>query len=119
MRIRGHWMPTLADLASALAGGKTSRNLMEECLTRIADPFGEGSRAFLKVHADQARVAADFHDRSRRNGAAASPFAGIPISVKDLFDVAGDVTTAGSIALCDAAPAERDAIAVARLKAAG
>lgn len=112
-------MPTLADLASALAGGKTSRDLVEECLTRIADPLGEGSRAFLKVHADPARAAADFHDRSRRNGAAASPFAGIPVSVKDLFDIAGDVTTAGSIALRDAAPAKRDAVAVARLRAAG
>lgn len=112
-------MPTLADLSSAFAGGKTSRDLVEECLTRIADPLGEGSRAFLKVHADPARAAADFHDRSRRNGAAASPFAGIPVSVKDLFDIAGDVTTAGSIALRDAAPAKRDAVAVARLRAAG
>lgn len=112
-------MPTLADLASALARGKTSRELVDECLARIADPQGEGCRAFLKVHADQARVTADFHDHSRRNGAAASPFAGIPVSIKDLFDIAGDVTTAGSIVLRDTAPAMQDAVAVARLKAAG
>jgi aspartyl-tRNA(Asn)/glutamyl-tRNA(Gln) amidotransferase subunit A len=112
-------MPTLADLADALAGGRTSRDLTEECLARIADPDGEGSRAFIKVHAEQARATADFHDRARRNGAAASRFAGIPVSIKDLFDIAGDVTTAGSIALRDAPPATRDAIAVARLKAAG
>ena len=113
-------MPTLADLASALANGrKTSRDLVEECITQIADPNGEGSRAFLKVHAAQAHAAADVHDRSRQHGAAASPFAGIPVSIKDLFDIAGDVTMAGSIALRDAAPAARDAAAVARMKAAG
>jgi aspartyl-tRNA(Asn)/glutamyl-tRNA(Gln) amidotransferase subunit A len=111
-------MPTIADLVSALAKGRTSRDLVEDCLTQIADPIGEGSRTFLKVHADQARAAADFHDRSRRNGAAA-PFAGIPVSIKDLFDIAGDVTTAGSVALRDASPAARDAVAVARVKAAG
>jgi aspartyl-tRNA(Asn)/glutamyl-tRNA(Gln) amidotransferase subunit A len=111
-------MPTIADLVSALAKGRTSRYLVEDCLTQIADPNGEGSRTFLKVHADQARAAADFHDRSRRNGAAA-PFAGIPVSIKDLFDVAGDVTTAGSVALRDASPAARDAVTVTRVKAAG
>jgi aspartyl-tRNA(Asn)/glutamyl-tRNA(Gln) amidotransferase subunit A len=47
------------------------------------------------------------------------PLAGMPVSVKDLFDVAGDVTTAGSVALVDTAPARSDAPAVARLRAAG
>jgi aspartyl-tRNA(Asn)/glutamyl-tRNA(Gln) amidotransferase subunit A len=112
-------MPTLAQLASSLAAGVASRDLVEDCLTRIADPHGEGSRAFLKVHTDQARAAADFHDQSRRHSAAASAYAGIPVSIKDLFDIAGDVTTAGSIVLADSAPAPRDAVAVARLKAAG
>jgi aspartyl-tRNA(Asn)/glutamyl-tRNA(Gln) amidotransferase subunit A len=55
----------------------------------------------------------------RRNGAAASPFAGIPVSIKDLFDIAGDTTTAGSMALRDAPPAKRDAPALSRLRAAG
>lgn len=44
---------------------------------------------------------------------------GLPISVKDLFDVAGEVTTAGSRVLQGQAPAQQDAVAVARLKAAG
>ena len=57
--------------------------------------------------------------RPRAHGAAPSPFAGIPVSIKDLFDIAGDVTTAGSVALRDAKAAERDAPAVARLRAAG
>jgi aspartyl-tRNA(Asn)/glutamyl-tRNA(Gln) amidotransferase subunit A len=112
-------MLTLARSARVLAAGKSSRSLVEECLARIADPAGEGSRVFLKIHAEAARAAADQVDALRARGAAPSRFAGIPVSVKDLFDLAGDVTTAGSVALADAAPAPRDAPAIARLRAAG
>ena len=112
-------MPTFADFARSFEAGARSRDLVEQCLARIAAPDGEGSRAFLKVHADQARAAADLHDTMRRSGAPASPFAGIPVSIKDLFDMAGDVTTAGSRVLRDASPATRDAPAVSRLRAAG
>src|SRR6266404_4067777 len=112
-------MRTLAQSALDLAGGTSSRSLVEECLARIADPAGEGRRVFLKIHADTARAAADAYDALRRHGAAPSLFAGIPISVKDLFDVAGDVTTAGSVALRHAPPATRDATAITRLRAAG
>ena len=111
--------PSLADLARDFTGGSRSRDVVEQCIARIEAPDGEGRRAFLKVHAEQARAAADFHDTLRRNAAAASPFAGIPISIKDLFDIAGDTTTAGSMALRDAPPARRDAPAVRRLRAAG
>jgi aspartyl-tRNA(Asn)/glutamyl-tRNA(Gln) amidotransferase subunit A len=92
---------------------------VEDCLARIEDPSGEGARAFLKVHRDAAFAAADRQDRLRKAGQPPSPFAGIPVSVKDLFDIEGDVTTAGSIALRDRQPATADAVAVARLKAAG
>jgi len=111
-------MPSLAQVKVELARGK-SRGLVEQCLARIADQSGEGGRVFLKVHAADALAAADFYDRVRARGAAASPFAGIPVSIKDLFDIAGDVTTAGSVALRDAKAAEHDAPAVARLRAAG
>jgi aspartyl-tRNA(Asn)/glutamyl-tRNA(Gln) amidotransferase subunit A len=112
--------PTIAALARDLADGRTSsRALVEQALARIADPAGEGSRAFLKVHRDQALAAADACDRHRREGAPASPLSGLPVSVKDLFDVAGDVTTAGSKLLRGAAAATADAAAVARLRAAG
>jgi len=112
--------PTLAELAAALASGRTtSRALVEACLTAIADPAGEGARAFARVDADRALQAADAMDLLRRAGAAPSPFAGIPIAVKDLFDIAGEVTTAGSKALAAGAPASRDAVAVARLRQAG
>ncbi|WP_454916832.1 amidase [Xanthobacter sediminis] len=112
--------PTLADLAADLASGRTTaRALTEACLARIEDPAGEGERAFVSVDADGALAAAAAQDTLRKAGAAPSPFAGIPISVKDLFDVAGQVTAAGSRVLADAAPAARDAPAVARLRRAG
>jgi aspartyl-tRNA(Asn)/glutamyl-tRNA(Gln) amidotransferase subunit A len=113
-------MKTLAELARGLeAGATTSRRLVEDCLARIADPNGEGPRAFLKVHAETARAAADYHDRLRAHGMALGPWAGIPVSIKDLFDVAGDVTTAGSRVLLGEPPAATDCAAVARLRAAG
>ena len=58
-------------------------------------------------------------DRLREVKAAPSPFAGIPVSIKDLFDIRGQVTRAGSRALEDSAPAEADAPVVARLRRAG
>src|SRR5262249_45948818 len=107
-------------LAADLAAGRTtSRTLVEEALARIADPAGEGSRAFVKVYADAVRSAADAQDGLRGAGYVASPLAGLPVSIKDLFDVAGEVTLAGSKALDDAPPAKADAPVVARLKAAG
>ena len=112
--------PTLARLAADLAAGRTtSRTLVEEALARIADPAGEGSRVFVKVYAETARAAAEAQDRLRAAGYVASPLAGLPVSIKDLFDVAGEVTLAGSRALDDTPPATADAPIVARLKAAG
>ncbi len=113
-------MQTLTDLATALAAGHTtSRALVEECLARIADPAGEGARTFVSVAADAARAQADAVDSLRRYGRAAGRYAGIPISVKDLFDVAGEVTAAGSVVLSDAPAATAHAPVVARMLAAG
>jgi aspartyl-tRNA(Asn)/glutamyl-tRNA(Gln) amidotransferase subunit A len=97
----------------------TSREAVERALARIADPAGEGARVFTKVYAATARAEADHSDRLRRAGIVRSAIEGLPVSVKDLFDVAGDVTRAGSKILETAAPAQRDATAVARLRAAG
>ena len=111
---------TLDGLASELRDGKTSsRKLVEQALAKIADPAGEGARAFITVDAEGALAAADYQDRLRRQNLQPSPFAGIPISVKDLFDLAGEITTAGSKVLKDAAPALADAPAIAVLKSAG
>jgi aspartyl-tRNA(Asn)/glutamyl-tRNA(Gln) amidotransferase subunit A len=112
--------PTLAALAGDLDSGRTSaRKLVDECLARIADTSGEGTRVFIHVDAEAAIEAAEAMDRLREVKAAPSPFAGIPISIKDLFDIKGQVTRAGSRALDDSPPAETDAPAVARLRRAG
>src|SRR5882762_5074760 len=112
--------PTLAALADDLDSGRTSaRKLVDQCLARIADTSGEGARAFIHVDAEAAIEAAEAMDRLREVKAAPSPFAGIPISIKDLFDIRGQVTRAGSRALDDSAPAEADATVVARLRRAG
>jgi aspartyl-tRNA(Asn)/glutamyl-tRNA(Gln) amidotransferase subunit A len=112
--------PTLATLAADLdAGRTTARALVDACLAEIADKDGEGARAFLHVDAEAAIEAAEAMDRLREVRAAPSPFAGIPISIKDLFDIKGQVTRAGSRALDDSPPAAADAPAVARLRRAG
>jgi aspartyl-tRNA(Asn)/glutamyl-tRNA(Gln) amidotransferase subunit A len=105
-----------ADLSS---GQVSARQLVDECLARIADPAGEGSTTFLKVHEASAHETADHYDRLRKLGVAVPPFAGIPISIKDLFDLAGESTAAGSKVLASAPHAARDAPAVARMRAAG
>jgi aspartyl-tRNA(Asn)/glutamyl-tRNA(Gln) amidotransferase subunit A len=111
-------MWTVAQLAADLAAGRTtSRELVEQALARIADPAGEGARAYMKVYAESARQEADHCDRLRKAGVRRSAVDGLPVSLKDLFDVAGDVTRAGSRAY--AKKATEDAKAVARLRAAG
>lgn len=113
-------VPTLAELAGDLENGRTSaRKIVDACLERIADASGEGACTFIHVDAEAAIEAAEAMDRLREIKAAPSPFAGIPISIKDLFDIRGQVTRAGSRALEDSAPAEADAAVVARLRRAG
>ena len=112
-------MKTLAELSIDLTtGATTAEALVHECLAAIAAP-GEGARVFIKVYADAALAAARASDAARRAGQVASKIAGIPISIKDLFDIAGETTRAGSKILSDAPPATADAPAIARLKAAG
>lgn len=110
----------LAQLAADLRANRTtSRALVEQALERIEDAAGQGSTVFLQVDAAAARAAADAHDALRRAGTVLSPLAGIPVSIKDLFDIEGQVTRAGSRVLDDAPPAKADALAVARLRRAG
>ena len=112
--------PTLDSLAADLAAGRTSaRALVDECLAKIDDKNGEGARTFIHVDTEGAKAAADAMDKLRKANAAPSRFAGIPISIKDLFDIQGQVTRAGSRALSDAPPAAADATVVARLRRAG
>ena len=112
--------PTLDQLADDLALGRvTARKLVADCLARIDDTSGEGARAFVHVARRQAITAAEGIDRLRAAGAAPSRYAGIPVSIKDLFDVQGQVTKGGSKVLDDRPAATADAPAVARLRQAG
>ena len=113
-------MNSLAELSRLLALGKTSSEaLTRACLENIANVEGEGGRVFIKVYTEAAIESARASDRARAIGLLPSAIAGIPISIKDLFDVKGGVTLAGSILLADAPPATSDAPAIARLRAAG
>jgi aspartyl-tRNA(Asn)/glutamyl-tRNA(Gln) amidotransferase subunit A len=88
-------------------------------LARIDDPAGQGKPTFTRVHRAAAAAAAAASDGQRAAGIVPSLLAGLPISVKDLFDVAGEPTLAGSVALADVPPARADAPIVARLRGAG
>lgn len=113
-------MRALADLAADLASGATtSRALTREALERIDAPEGEGARAFIEVHREAALVAAEAIDRLRDAGLVASPLAGIPVSIKDLFDEQGRVTRAASPTREDVPRATRDSWVAAKLRAAG
>ena len=110
----------LASLAADLASGATtSRDLVEAAIAAAEDRDGEGDRVFLRLDAERARAEAEASDRLRAAGIVASPLAGLPVSIKDLFDVAGEVTTAASRTLADMPPARRDSAVVARIRAAG
>jgi aspartyl-tRNA(Asn)/glutamyl-tRNA(Gln) amidotransferase subunit A len=113
-------MHPIATLATELAAGRLkSRDLLEDCLSRIEDPAGQGRIAFVKVSAATARAQADAVDRQRAAGVSLPQFAGVPIAIKDLFDIRGEVTTAGSRVLLSKPQAQRDAPVVELLRAAG
>ncbi|MCD9119502.1 amidase [Cupriavidus sp. UGS-1] len=112
--------PTIAALAAQLAAGQTtSVALTERALARIDSHRSAGGAAFVEVDRAGAHAAARAADQARAAGLVASPLAGLPISIKDLFDVRGQVTRAGSRVLDGNAPAAADSPAVARLRAAG
>src|SRR3954452_4953477 len=97
----------------------SSQALIDKALSRIANPDGEGQRTFTRVFDESAKLYSEATDKLRAAGAEMSPLAGLPISIKDLFDVRGEVTTAGSPSLRNATPAKSDSIVVSRLKRAG
>jgi aspartyl-tRNA(Asn)/glutamyl-tRNA(Gln) amidotransferase subunit A len=112
-------MTSVSSCLAQFSAGRSRESFIDEAFGRIKNASGQGARAFLKVHEQEAMAQARAYDAMERRGETLPPFAGVPISIKDLFDVAGDITTSGSVLLRDAAPAAQDALAVARLKAAG
>jgi aspartyl-tRNA(Asn)/glutamyl-tRNA(Gln) amidotransferase subunit A len=105
--------------ATAVVVARPARDRLEDAIARITDPKGEGARACLTVYLESARAAADSADARARAGITLGPLDGAIISIKDLFDVAGEPTRAGSKVLADAPPATSDAPVVRRLRAAG
>ncbi|MBI5718268.1 MAG: amidase [Burkholderiales bacterium] len=100
--------------------GASHEALVTEVLARARQPGA--AQVFTALYDEPALAAARQADQAQRRGAllhASSPLAGLPVSVKDLFDVAGETTLAGSIVRRGAAPASADAPAVQRLRAAG
>ncbi|MEO8081314.1 MAG: amidase [Caldimonas sp.] len=110
-----------ADLTSARADVRDARSpaagLIERAIGAAASPPCE--RAFVATGFAGARAAAVAADRAVARGTDPGALAGLAVSIKDLFDVEGEVTAAGSTVLADAPPAVADAPAVARLRRAG
>ncbi|QND56816.1 amidase [Mesorhizobium huakuii] len=94
------------------------RDYLEIILSRLANRAAD-EKVFTKLYAEAARAAADASDARSRAGVTLGPLDGTIVSIKDLFDVAGEATTAGSLMLRTAAPALRDAAIVSRLRQAG
>ena len=109
------------DLSSAraaiLAGERSATAFIDDALA--ASDGAACARAFLSTSFDAARRVASAVDDLRSRGREVPALAGLPVSIKDLFDVEGESTTAGSTVLQGAAPAAVDAPSVARLRAAG
>ena len=113
-------LPTLKYIQEALYRGiLTSTELIKGSVLRIEDPNGEGSKAFIKVNTAHALEQASAADTLFRSGLNPLPLQGIPISVKDLFDVKGEQTKAGSVVLDESEPASSNATIIQRLVQAG
>jgi AtzE family amidohydrolase len=114
-------MPTLPlpRLAAAIAAGEISaREALEACIARIGASDGDVNAFTGKSYA-RARDEAGAVDAMRARGETLPVLAGVPYAVKNLFDIEGEVTLAGSIVNRSNAPAAADALLVQRLKAAG
>ena len=103
--------------ADMLAQRRSALTSFDACLEASASAACR--HAFVRMRADAARAAASSVDQLCAAGAPMPPLAGLAVSVKDLFDVHGEVTTAGSVVLGQRAPASADAPAIARLRRAG
>jgi aspartyl-tRNA(Asn)/glutamyl-tRNA(Gln) amidotransferase subunit A len=100
-------------------GDITSVSLTEACLARAKDPLGQGQAVFTLINTQWAMECAALSDATRRAGEARSVLEGIPVSIKDSFDVAGQNTRAGSVVLQPARPANAHSAVTQRLLHAG
>ncbi|MES3003424.1 MAG: AtzE family amidohydrolase [Pseudomonadota bacterium] len=110
---------SFSTLARAIASGELSaREALDGCIARI-EATDESINAFTSRCFSRARDEATAVDALRASGAVLPPLAGVPYAVKNLFDIEGEVTLAGSKINRGHAPATADAVLVQRLKAAG
>jgi 1-carboxybiuret hydrolase len=108
-----------SEIASKISSGKISaRAAIDAMLARIGS-INPKVNAFTDITAERARQTADALDARRARGEPLGPLAGVPFAVKNLIDIAGLLTRAGSKINRDLPPAKRDAMLVRRLEAAG
>ena len=113
-----HITETIAQLNARLSAGDTTR---EALVASAIDNAAHTSAAhvFTRMYPDAALAAARYADAAAAAGVELHPLAGLPVSIKDLYGVAGETTMAGSI-VCRGEPVQAgDAPAVARLRTAG
>ncbi|HEV3044872.1 MAG TPA: amidase [Roseiarcus sp.] len=110
---------TLSQVRQALASGASSATRITERALAEVERENAALKAFVTLDAKRALIDAGHVDALIASGASPGPLAGVPIGVKDLIDVAGLPTKAGSLTRADAPPAAVDAPTVARLRAAG
>lgn len=110
-------LPTIAELRRTLTAPGSHQALLQRVLTAAAAP--EAAHVFIARFDDDALAAARAADARLARGEPQPPLAGLPVSVKDLYDIAGRTTLAGSVLRQGCAPALQDAVAVARLRSAG
>lgn len=109
---------TIAVLRERIARGELSHEaLVDQVLDAASLPAAD--HVFTRLYADGARAAARHADAARKAGISLGPLAGLPVTVKDLYDVAGETTLAGSAVCVGEPPAAQDAVAVARLRTQG
>ncbi|HSX91522.1 MAG TPA: AtzE family amidohydrolase [Hydrogenophaga sp.] len=112
-------MPTLSHTAQAIATGRSSASeVLQACIARI-EATEPRIKAFTGTRFEAAREDAARIDAQRARGEPLGPLAGVPFAVKNLFDIAGEVTLAGSKVNRSNLPARDDAVLVQRLRAAG
>lgn len=110
---------SIAGLQRRIRSHETStEEYVSKCIENIQNPSGEGVRAFLKVSEAEALAVAKTQDVLLEKGLQLGPLAGVTVSIKDLFDIAGQVTTSGSKVLRSKDPATEDSDVVARIRRA-
>ncbi|NHN87409.1 AtzE family amidohydrolase [Acetobacter conturbans] len=110
---------TVRQIAAAIHSGEVNARKVIENTLEVLNREDRNIHSVTHILTHEALTQADAIDALRASGATLPPLAGVPFGVKDLFDVTGHVTTAGSIVLRNNPPAQQDAVVVQRLKAAG